>query len=201
MSVVKFEFLFNDRPALPVSPTTAATPKKRGMAQPLDRQQFDRLLLQHLPAAQRLAVRLCGNPTDGEEIVQQALFRLARGGWKTFRGESAFSTWLIAVVINAFRDHRAARTFDELPEDCVDASMYGPVERLMGKELSDHVARCISTLPPRQREVVVLSALENFGIAEIAHVLNTSSENVRVNLHLARQRLKKLLRNYLSDES
>ena len=55
-----------------------------------DRDTFDRLMLEHLSAAQRFAVRLTGNVDEAEDVVQDALLRAARG-WQTFRGESELS--------------------------------------------------------------------------------------------------------------
>jgi RNA polymerase sigma-70 factor (ECF subfamily) len=68
------------------------------------------------------------------------------------------------------------------------------------RETGEIVAREISNLPPRQREVLVLSAYEQLSHAEIARVLHVNEQNVRTNLHLARERLRTKLAKYLSHE-
>ena len=72
-----------------------------------DRAAFDRLIVEAIPAMLRFATRLCGNTTDAEDIMQDALLRAARN-WRSFRGDAKISTWLFRIVINVFRDrHRA----------------------------------------------------------------------------------------------
>src|SRR5262245_18905115 len=67
----------------------------------VDRGSFDRLMLEHLSAAHRLAIRLSGDVDRAEELVQEAMLRASRS-WSGFRGQSKFTTWLFAIVINVF---------------------------------------------------------------------------------------------------
>ena len=162
-----------------------------------DRDTFDRLMLEHLPAAQRFAVRLTGDAREAEEVVQDALVRAARG-WRTFRGDARFQTWLLRIVIHAAHDRRTARrspaTLDhDPPGPLVD----DPATLASAADLGEHVAAVVSALPLRQRECLVLTAYEGLSIAEAAGVLGTNEQNVRVNLHLARQKLKSQLANVL----
>jgi RNA polymerase sigma-70 factor (ECF subfamily) len=155
-----------------------------------DRQAFERLVLEHMPAALALAVRLTGSSDAAEELVQDALLRAARG-WKTFRGESKFRTWLFRIVINCFRDQLRCRpTEDELPDEMCDQRQAGVVEQAEASELGQIVARFVSALPPRQREVLVLSTYENMEAQEISALLAISPANVYATLHAARARLR-----------
>jgi len=178
------------------------------MGPSVDRTTFDRLVLDHLPAAHRFAIRLTGDTDAAEEVVQDALLRASRG-WRTFRGESAFRTWLFQVVVNSFRDHRSASAIaagrgggdglpDELPDRRPDARP--PLERASAAEQGERVARLVSSLPPRQREVLVLHAYEGLPPAEIAAVLGLSDSNVRANLSFARQRMRELLADLIEGE-
>jgi RNA polymerase sigma-70 factor (ECF subfamily) len=165
----------------------------------VDRQTFDRLVLEHLPAMQCLAVRLTGRTDLAEDVVQTALLK-ASGAWNTFRGQSAFGTWLLQIVVHAFRDDLAKRrrhSSDSLEADPVDPKAADPVANANAAELGRRVATAVSNLPPRQREVLVLHTYEQLSDEEIARMLNISPQNVRTTLHLARQRLRTMLRRFL----
>ena len=163
-----------------------------------DRDTFDRLMLEHLSAAQRFAVRLTGDPQAAEEVVQDALVRAARG-WRTFRGDARFLTWLLRVVIHAAHDHRTARRDPPGPlgHEPTAPTSGDPATLASAADLGEHVAALVSALPLRQRECLVLTAYEGLSIADAAGVLGTNEQNVRTNLHLARQKLKNQLANVL----
>jgi RNA polymerase sigma-70 factor, ECF subfamily len=168
------------------------------MANDIGRQTFDRLLLEHLPALQRFTIRLCGNVTQAEDIAQEAVVRAARA-WNTYRAQASFKTWLFQIAINVFRDSLARRaTRQRLPGDLIDQTTPDPATSAQETELGVLIARLISTLPPRQREVLVLLVHEQLEYADAARVLGISEQNLRATLHLARQRMKQLLEPYLN---
>ncbi len=167
----------------------------------MDRQKFDRLLLEHLPAIQRFAIRLSCSADEADELVQESLLKASRA-WQGFRADAAFRTWFFRIVIHAFRDSIAARNkratgnfIDEPP----DASTETPLAMASAAELSEAIARAVSTLPPRQREVLVLHVYERVADADIAMMLGLNQQNVRTTLHLARRRLRHLLRHFLPE--
>lgn len=168
------------------------------MARPADRASLDRLVSAHLSEALRLAIRLTGDPDEAEEVVQEALVRVARS-WKSFRGEARFRTWLFRIVINAFRDRIAARRGTErLEEDVPDGRVADPAAEAATAELGRVIAARVSALPPRQREVVILTCYEGLSPGEAAEVLGISQANVHATLHVARQRLRReLARHFL----
>jgi RNA polymerase sigma-70 factor (ECF subfamily) len=163
-----------------------------------DKAELSRLVLEHMEDALRLATRLCGDPHDAEDVVQEALYRAARG-WKSFRRESRFRTWLFRIVVNAFRDScRGRRVADVLPADLADRRD-DLAAATQAKELEARVAACVERLPPRQREVVVLRIVEELPVAEVARILKTNEANVYATLHAARKRLKEMLAPYLDE--
>ena len=168
------------------------------MQQPVDRQSFDRLLVDALPGLQRFANRLTGDVDAAEELAQEAVYRAARA-WQSFKGQSQFRTWLFQIAINLFRDrHSASKRFaGELTDQLPDAHRLGPSEPMETLETGHLVAQLVSRLPPKQREVLVLITYEQLDHAEVARILGMSEQNVRVNLHHARQRLKQQLMPYL----
>jgi len=166
-----------------------------------DRAAFDRLVVEHIPAMLRLAIRLCGDPHLAEDIAQEALLRAAKG-WKSFRGDSKFTTWLFAIVINAARDAVSAKPQAEAIDDATIASdNAGPLLAAEGEELGVIVARCIGQLPARQREVLVLSSYEGLSAPDIAAAVGISEQNVRTTLHLARERIRSMLTRYVNEAS
>lgn len=161
-----------------------------------DKAELSRLVAEHMEDALRLATRLCGDPHEAEDVLQEALYRAARG-WKSFRRESRFRTWLYRIVVNAFRDWRrvqrpAAALPADLPEHRGDH-----VAAMSAKELEGVVARCIARLPPRQKEVVTLRIVEELPTGEVARILETNEANVHATLYAARTRLKQQLAPYL----
>ena len=158
-------------------------------------------MLATLPAAQRFAVRLTGDPTAAEDVLHDALVRAALA-WRGFRGESSFRTWLFQIIVNAFRDalrrgRRKHNSIDDAPEPAGTTS--DPVSAAAREELGTIVARHVSRLPPRQRELLVLVVYEDMSPAEAARLLGISESNARANLHFARERLSRELVKYLGD--
>jgi len=194
----KIKNIFNALNRSPVS-DGESRPLRRRNGVSVDRETFGRLMLEQLPAAQRFAIRLCGNADAAEEIVQEALLKAARS-WKSYRGDAAFKTWLFAIVVNAFRDHcRRSLKTQAMPQEIFDAKSASPTRQIEADELWEAVARMIQMLPERQREVLVLSVYEMQDSPAIAVILGISEQNVRTNLHLARQRMKELLAPFLSE--
>jgi RNA polymerase sigma-70 factor (ECF subfamily) len=164
----------------------------------VDASEFDRLVRDQLKPALRFATRLCGDAA-AEEVVQEALFRTARA-WQSFRGESSLRTWFFRIVVNTARDHlRAHRPQNELVDEPVDERSADPPQQMLDRETGELVAREVERLPQRQREVLVLIAYENHRISEAAAVLELSEQNVRTNLHLARQKLRPRLSKHLPE--
>jgi RNA polymerase sigma-70 factor (ECF subfamily) len=169
------------------------------MAPPADRASLDRLVSAHLSEALRLAIRLTGDPDEGEEVVQEALVRVARS-WKSFRGEARFRTWLFRIVVNAFRDWVAARPGTErLDDEVPDVRVADPAMEAAAAEFGRLIAARVSALPSRQREVVILTCYEGLSPREAADVLGISQANVHATLHVARQRLRRELARHFSE--
>ena len=170
------------------------------MGRSADEASLERLVSRHLSETLRFATRLTGDLEAAEEVVQEALARVVRS-WRSFRGEAQFRTWLWRIVINAFRDQLADRARSgDLPDDLPDDRAVDPAATALADELGRLVAARVSALPPRQREVLVLTAYEGFTPREVAEVLGISEANVYATLHVARQRLRKELAGNLMEK-
>jgi len=167
----------------------------------VQRDSFDRLLLQHLPAAQRFAIRLTGDAPSAEDLLHDAIVRAMKGA-ERFDGRASFTTWMFQIIVNCFRDRLRARSESEISDlkpEIPDFRSPDPADRIGEQELGLLVAKRVSSLPPRQREVLVLIVYENMSVSDAAEVLEISKTNVRANLSYARERLKKELAIYLDE--
>lgn len=158
------------------------------MALPIDRNLVDRLVVEHLPAILRFALRLTGDPHLAEEVVQEALCRvLAR--WRSYRGDATFKTWMMQIVVNVDRDRRRRQPAEPFTEDFAEASSSAPIEQLTIEETKAAIRSAIDRLPDRQREVALLTLGEGMTVSEVADLLEISQANVHSCLHLARKRI------------
>jgi RNA polymerase sigma factor (sigma-70 family) len=160
------------------------------MGRPIDRRAVDQLVVEHLPTAWRFARRLTGDDHAAEDLVQEALCRVLRQ-WQTFRGEAAFRTWLLSIVVNVDRDRRRRLRLAEPigPEHEPPTRAASPPELAVAEELHQDLQRAIDRLPERQREVALLIWGEGLGAADVAAVLGITESSVYTNIHLARQRV------------
>lgn len=156
---------------------------------------LERLVADELPAALAFAQRLTGNADLAEEIVQESLFRAARA-WSAFRGDARPRTWLFQIVVNVFRDHSRKKRAGDLPAELVDERESDPADLAAAADLGRLIARLVSELPPRQREVLVLATYEGYSPAETALTLGITEQNVHATLHVARERLRKQLETH-----
>ncbi|HSJ06311.1 MAG TPA: RNA polymerase sigma factor, partial [Longimicrobiales bacterium] len=76
-----------------------------------------------------------------------------------------------------------------------------PDEQLLSNELAERIDDALATLPPRQREALVLRDIEGLSAVEVCNVLGISDTNQRVLLHRARERMRHALRHYISDDA
>src|SRR4051794_38764046 len=135
------------------------------MSGPIDRHTVDQLVVEHLPVVLRFARRLTNDQDAASEIVQEALCRVLKR-WKSFRGETAFSTWLMQIVLNVERDRRRRREEFGPPPDDIVAKTAGPNEQLAAAELGESIRDAINALPDRQREVALLSFGEGLSVRD-----------------------------------
>jgi RNA polymerase sigma-70 factor (ECF subfamily) len=159
------------------------------MGRPIDRRAVDQLVVEHLPAALRFALRLARDEHAAEDIVQEALVRVLRQ-WRTYRGEASFRTWLLSIVVNVDRDRRRRlRVVEPIADDELATTNAAPPELVAADELQTELQSAIDRLPERQREVALLTWGEDLAAADVAAVLQITEASVYTNLHLARKRI------------
>lgn len=158
-----------------------------------DREAFRELVEAHLDAVWRLARQLTGNDADAEDLSQEAFLRVWRG-IAAFRGESTFKTWVFRIVINVQQTTRTTEARQPKPLPIAESSAEGKDPSghavAVARELAVRVREEISLLPEKQRLAITLAAYEGLTVEEIAEVVGARPETVKVNLWLARKKLR-----------
>jgi len=170
-------------------------------AQRGDESAFETLFRQNKQRVYALCLRMIGNTAEAEELTQEAFLQVFRK-LHTFRGESAFSTWLHRLSVNTvlMRLRKKTLTVTPLEDDSTgdesdeprkeygapDLALTGSIDRL-------HLERAIAQLPPGYRQMFLLHDVQGYEHHEIAEMLGVSIGNSKSQLHKARMRLRQLL--------
>jgi RNA polymerase sigma-70 factor, ECF subfamily len=192
------------------SPRSATEAEAIRLAQAGDAAAFEHLYGLHSRRVYALCLRMVGNPSDAEDLMQEAFLQLFRK-IGTFRGESAFSTWLHRMTVNVVlmrlrKKTLPAASLEETTEP--DEETGGPRKdigapdlRLSGAVDRVNLERSIEKLPPGYRTVFVLHDVQGFEHNEIAGIMGCSVGNSKSQLHKARTRLRELLQEDLRDQA
>ncbi len=199
--------LARQSPAQPVALTEAEAIR---LAQAGNAAAFEFLYRLHGRRVYALCLRMVGNPADAEDLMQEAFLQLFRK-IGTFRGESAFSTWLHRMTVNVVLMRLRKKS---LPTDSLEEAMEPDAEnsapkrdvgapdlRLTGAVDRVNVERCIEKLPPGYRSVFVLHDVQGYEHNEIADIMGCSVGNSKSQLHKARTRLRDLLQEELRQQA
>jgi RNA polymerase sigma-70 factor (ECF subfamily) len=151
---------------------------------------------------------MIGNNAEAEDLTQEAFLQLHRK-ISTFRGESAFSTWLHRMAVNLVLMHLRKKglqmtSLDEAMEPAQDerpARGFGSPDLTLAGAI-DRLAleRAIDNLPSGYRLIFVLHDIEGYEHNEIASMLDCSIGNSKSQLHKARLKLRDVLRLPASPE-
>jgi RNA polymerase sigma-70 factor (ECF subfamily) len=160
-----------------------------------DARALEALCERHAPRVERLARHLLRHPEDAQDAAQDTLARLCVK-LRQFRGESAFSTWLHRLTVNACRDvaqRRLARGCEQLVEDSRVSTEPGPAGRAEAAELRAELGACLATISPAQAKVVVLKDAFDFSFEEIAGAEGMPVGTAKCYAHRGRQALSERL--------
>lgn len=144
----------------------------------------------HKDAIYRFAWRMVGSASTAEDIVQECFLSLLRNpdGYEAAR--APLRPFLLAVARNlALKRWRTEQRFDGLDEESFVAQ---PVDPEAG-ETSKLVAKAVQSLPPLQREALILFEYEGLSLEEIARAVDAEIGTVKARLHRARENLRRIL--------
>jgi RNA polymerase sigma-70 factor (ECF subfamily) len=174
-----------------------------------DAASFEALYALHKRRVYSLCLRMVGNTAEAEDLAQEAFLQLFRK-IGTFRGESAFSTWLHRLSVNVVLMHLRKKGLSEVSLDEMmepqqedgpkkdigarDNVLAGSIDRV-------NLERCIESLPPGYRIIFVLHDIEGYEHNEIAEMMGCSIGNSKSQLHKARMKLRDLLRQSKAEKA
>jgi RNA polymerase sigma-70 factor (ECF subfamily) len=170
-----------------------------------EREKFHLLIMPYEGQLFRTAFALVKNEEEAEDVVQDAVLKAYRQ-LASFRGDSKFSTWLIAITLNEARgrlrrenrvmidslDERREENADFTPAALTDWREI-PLAALERKEICAMVHQAVAELPDTYREIVTLRDVEECSVNDTAAILGISVALVKVRLHRARLLLQKKL--------
>jgi len=157
---------------------------------------LETLLERHQAQVYRFGMKMCRNPEDAKDVLQDTLLAMARGV-RDFRGGSSISTWLYAIArsfcIKKRRRSKSAAVAEQSLHTDVAAEgtqfadpAQSPDEALAGKQVEHALELAIGALEPMYREVLLLRDVEGLAASEVAEVLGVSVQAVKSRLHRAR---------------
>lgn len=155
----------------------------------------------HAGEAYNLALRLCGNPADAEDLAQDALIRAVKA-LPDFKGGSSESTWLYRIVVNTWKNRLRSqrrrgwmsmiplhffRNSDEEEELPIASKEAPPDSGLAAQETRGEVWEALNALDEQDRAIIVLKDMEDKSYKEIAEVLDIPEGTVKSRLSRARE--------------
>jgi RNA polymerase sigma-70 factor, ECF subfamily len=188
-----------ESPSPPVPPPSSPVP-------PVDekRASFENEALVHLDVLYRVALRLTGNPSDADDLVQETMLKAYRA-WDQYEKGTNAKAWLLTILRHAFINEyrRKVRHPETVDLDAIEPfAVFAEVQdddpqgAFFDRIVDDEVLRAIDQLPEAFRETLVLSDVEGMSYQEIAQILEVPIGTVKSRLFRARQLLQGKLYNY-----
>lgn len=163
-----------------------------------DMAAFEEIYRRHHRRVYSICLRMLQNASEAEDLTQDVFIQLYRK-IGSFRGDSAFTTWLHRMTVNQVLMHFRKRTVKfektteegETPEQIVSGTANPEKMRIVDKIALDNA---IEQLPAGYKNVFVLHDVEGFEHEEVARILGCSVGTSKSQLHKARLKLQKLLK-------
>jgi RNA polymerase sigma-70 factor (ECF subfamily) len=178
-------------------------------AQRGDKSAFELLVAKYQRKLVRLLSRFIRDSTEVEDVAQEAFIKAYRA-LPSFRGDSAFYTWLYRIGINTAKNYlvamgRRAPTVSEIESADSDGSEESgqvpdyntPENELMSRQIAETVNRAVEDLPEELRTAITLRELEGLSYEDIAAIMNCPIGTVRSRIFRAREAIAEKLRPQL----
>ena len=180
-------------------------------AQRGERGAFDLLVLRYQHKVVKLVARLLRDPTEAEDVAQDAFVKAYRA-LASFRGDSAFYTWLYRIAVNTARNAMASRQrrpldyeadLSETEQSAVASRMSHsdtPEATALSDEIHETVNRAVAELPEDLRTAITLREIDGLSYEEIATLMNCPIGTVRSRIFRARESIAAELRPLLGTD-
>jgi RNA polymerase sigma-70 factor (ECF subfamily) len=178
-------------------------------AQRGDKQAFELLVSKYQRKLARLLSRFIRDATEVEDVTQEAFIKAYRA-LPTFRGDSAFYTWLYRIGINTAKNYlaamgRRAPTTTEIDSEEAEGYEDGeqlrdlntPENQLMSRQVAETVNQTLESLPEELRSAITLREIEGLSYDDIADIMNCPIGTVRSRIFRAREAIAAKLRPLL----
>ena len=167
-----------------------------------DRSAFDLLVIKYQHKILKLIMRYVRDPSEAMDVTQEAFIKAYRAA-PSFRGDSAFYTWLYRIAINTAKNYLVAAgrrpTYYDL--DLQDPEQYEVFAKLkdvdtpegltLAEEIRHTVNKAIQSLPEDLRTAILLREIEGMSYEEIAHTMECPVGTVRSRIFRAREAIDK----------
>lgn len=155
---------------------------------------FTHIVDRHKDHAFNLALRICGNHEEAEEIAQDAFMKAYRS-LRHFRMRSSFATWLYRIVYNTAISlirtrKKGVLSLEEFPADAIDFIRDNSTEEEAESEYRNSLVNfSLQKISVEERGLITLYYYEELSIEEISDITAISKSNVKVKLYRARQKM------------
>lgn len=149
--------------------------------------------------------RMVKDTQTAEDLTQDAFIKIYQN-LVNFRGDSSLSTWIFKIATNTYLDyfrsasHKKSAITDDLNDEQNDEWKSEEIDRLLSideqyvkSEMNDCIRGFLNNLPDDYRAVIVLHDLQGLKNKEVAQILDTSLDNVKIRLHRARRKFQTVL--------
>jgi len=178
-------------------------------AQRGDKRAFDLLVSKYQRKLARLLSRFIRDSTEVEDVTQEAFIKAYRA-LPTFRGDSAFYTWLYRIGINTAKNYlvamgRRAPTTTNIDSEEAEGFEDGdqlrdlntPEDELASKQVAETVNQTLGELPEELKTAITLREIEGLSYEDIANIMNCPIGTVRSRIFRAREAIAAKLRPLL----
>lgn len=162
-----------------------------------DAASFNSLMQMHERRMYAVAVRMCGNPEDAQDCLQEAMLRIYRS-IAGFKAQSSFSTWVYRITMNACLDelrkrkNRPSTSLDGLVDEgwSPPDNAESPEKYAVRSEVRNSLHRLIGELPEDMRAAIVLRDIQGYSYDEIARMLDANVGTIKSRISRGRERLR-----------
>jgi RNA polymerase sigma-70 factor (ECF subfamily) len=155
-----------------------------------------------VPRVYRFALRLSADAHTAEDLTQETFLRAWRH-CQRLRDERVVGVWLFRITANLWRDQMRRRRSPVARADLLTGEELGRTQPAgllaVHRESLGRALEALAALPPRQREVMYLSACERLSTAQVAEVLGIAVSAVKANLSVARKKIREQLHDLFPD--
>ncbi|UJP05024.1 MAG: RNA polymerase sigma factor RpoE [Nitrosomonas sp.] len=174
-----------------------------------DKHAFDLLVIKYQRKLARLLSQFIRDPAEVEDVTQEAFIKAYRA-LPSFRGDSAFYTWLYRIGINTAKNFLVSQgrklptlqpfdneDGDDFEENALLKEVDTPESELMSQQIAQTVNQTLDSLPEELRTAIVLREIDGLSYEEIANIMNCPIGTVRSRIFRAREAISEQLRPLL----